>query len=134
MEDDPDLGQVIGEIFSRENITVRVAHTRQSAMDECLTFQPHLIVLNIGMPDGDGFNVVDWLRQHEDLNHATAGGLFCPWIDPGRADAAGSWIEPLPRKSQLEPEQLEALVLTMLRSSQEIEEAALPEVSAGQGS
>ena len=25
------------------------------------------MVLDIGLPDGDGFNVVDWLRQHEDL-------------------------------------------------------------------
>ncbi len=46
----------------------RVAHTRQAALDECLTFQPHMIVLDIGMPNGDGFNVVDWLRQHEDLS------------------------------------------------------------------
>ena len=32
-----------------------------------LTFQPHLLVLDIGLPDGDGFNVVDWLREQESL-------------------------------------------------------------------
>ena len=36
-------------------------------------------------------------------------------------------------KASVEPEQLETLVLTMLRSSQEAEQSA-PEVSAGQGS
>ena len=53
------------------------------------SFQPHLMVLDIGLPDGDGFNVVDWLRQHEDLSRAAAGGLF--WTRAGGRPSACNW-------------------------------------------
>ncbi len=133
VEDDPDLGQVIGEIFARENITVRVAHTRQSALDECLTFQPHMIVLDIGMPNGDGFNVVDWLRQHEDLNRAPLIAYSAHGLTQAERMQLVLGLSHFLAKASVEQEQLEALVLTMLRSSQEAEEV-LPEVSASQES
>jgi CheY-like chemotaxis protein len=67
VEDDVDLARVIGDVFARDTIEVKLAHTLQAALDACFSFQPHLLVLDIGLPDGDGFNVVDWLRQHENL-------------------------------------------------------------------
>ena len=50
-----------------DSITVKLAHTLQEALDACFSFQPHLLVLDIGLPDGDGFNMVDWLRKHKNL-------------------------------------------------------------------
>jgi CheY-like chemotaxis protein len=67
VEDDIDLARVIGEVFARDGIEVKLAHSLQEALDACFSFQPHLLVLDIGLPDGDGFNVVDWLRKHESL-------------------------------------------------------------------
>jgi CheY-like chemotaxis protein len=122
VEDDADLGQVIGEIFARENITVRVAHTRQSALDECLTFQPHMIVLDIGMPNGDGFNVVDWLRQHEDLPRVPLVAYSAHGLTQAERMQLVLGLSHFLAKASIEQEQLEALVLTMLRSSQEVEE------------
>ena len=133
VENDPDLGQVIGEIFAREHITVHAAHTRQSALDECLTFQPHMIVLDIGMPNGDGFNVIDWLRQHEDLNHVPLVAYSAHGLTQAERMQLVLGLSHFLAKASVEPEQLEALVLTMLRSPQEAEET-LPEVSASQGS
>jgi DNA-binding response OmpR family regulator len=133
IEDDLDLGQVVAEIFRREGIVVRVAHTRQGAMDDCLTFQPHLIVLDIGMPNGDGFNVVDWLRQHEDLNRAPLVAYSAHGLTQAERMQLVLGLSHFLAKASVEPEQLEALVLTMLRSSQEVEDS-IPEVSAGQGS
>jgi DNA-binding response OmpR family regulator len=133
VEDDLDLGQVIGEIFARENILVRVAHTRQAALDECLTFQPHMIVLDIGMPNGDGFNVVDWLRQHEDLNRAPLVAYSAHGLTQAERMQLVLGLSHFLAKASVEPEQLEALVLTVLRCTQEAEES-VPQVSAGQGS
>ena len=129
VEDDLDLGQVIAEIFMRETINVRVAHTRQAALDECLTFQPHLLVLDIGLPDGDGFNVVDWLRQHDDLTRMPLVVYSAHGLTQAERMQLVLGLTHFLAKASVEPEQLEALVLTMLRSSQEIEES-LPEVSA----
>jgi hypothetical protein len=102
-------------------------------MDDCLTFQPHLIVLDIGMPNGDGFNVVDWLRQHEDLNRAPLVAYSAHGLTQAERMQLVLGLSHFLAKASVEPEQLEALVLTMLRSSQEVEDS-IPEVSAGQGS
>ncbi len=129
IEDDQDLANVIGEVFARENIQVQLAHSRQAALDACTAFRPHLLVLDIGLPDGDGFNVVDWLRQHEELARL-------PLVV-----YSGRELAPLERrqltlgpthfltKAQVEPQQLEALVLTLLRNSRQMEEVP-PIVSA----
>ena len=133
VEDDADLGQVIGEIFRRENTVVHVAQSRQGALDECLSFQPHVIVLDIGMPNGDGFNVVDWLRQHEDLSKSPLVAYSAHGLTQAERMQLVLGLNHFLAKASVEPEQLEALVLTMLRSSQDAE-VAVTELSAGEGS
>jgi len=128
VEDDPDLGQVISEVFARETITVHVAHKRQAALDECLSFRPHLLVLDVGMPDGDGFNVVDWMREHEDISRVPLVAYSAHGLNQAERMQLVLGLTHFLTKASVEPEQLETLVLTMLRSSQPVEEA-LPEVS-----
>jgi len=50
IEDDVDLARVIGAVFSKDGIEVKLVHTRQSALDACLTFRPQLIVLDLALP------------------------------------------------------------------------------------
>jgi PAS domain S-box-containing protein len=127
VEDDVDLAQVIGGIFSGEGISVQIAHSLQDALDACFSFQPHLLVLDIGLPDGDGFNVVDWLRKHKDLAHLPLV------VYSGRELSAPERLQltlgptHFLTKAHVQPQQLEALVLTMLRSSRQMEEASPPE-------
>jgi PAS domain S-box-containing protein len=122
VEDDKDLARVIGTVFSREGIVVELAHSRQEALDACFAFQPHLMVLDIGLPDGDGFNVVDWLRHHEGLARlplVVYSGREIP-LNERRQLALGPTH--FLTKARVQPQQLEALVLTMLRSSRQGEE------------
>ncbi len=127
VEDDVDLARVIGEVFSRELIEVKLAHTLQEALDACFTFQPHLLVLDIGLPDGDGFNVVDWLRKHENL--ARLPLVIYSGRDLSPDDCRKLTLGPTQflAKARVQPQQLEALVLTMLRDSRNAEEAAIPQ-------
>ena len=129
VEDDLDLARVIGDVFLRDNITVHLAHTLQDTLNACFTFQPHLIVLDIGLPDGDGFNVVDWLRKHENLAHLPL--VIYSGRDLSPDDCRKLTLGPTQflTKARVQPQQLEALVLTMLRSSRQMEEAAPSEVS-----
>ena len=129
VEDDVDLALLIGDVFARDTIEVKLVHTRQAALDACHSFQPHLLVLDIGLPDGDGFNVVDWLRQHEGLSHL-------PLVVYSGRDLAPSERRQLIlgpthflTKTRVQPQQLEALVLTLLRNSRQMDEAP-PIVSA----
>lgn len=129
VEDDADLARVIAAVFARDIIEVRVAFTRQGALDECFRFQPHLMVLDIGLPDGDGFNVVDALRQREEL-------ASMPLVVYSGRDLAADERRQLTlgpthflTKARVQPQQLEALVLTLLHNSRQMEEAS-PIVSA----
>jgi PAS domain S-box-containing protein len=129
VEDDRDLAQVIGGVFAREGITVQTAHSLRETIEACSTFAPHLLLLDIGLPDGDGFNVVDWLRQHENLTHLPL--VVYSGRDLSPAERRHLTLGPtyFLAKTRVQPQQLEALVLTMLRSlrqSQETPAAPLP--------
>ncbi len=128
VEDDPEIAEMIMEVFSLETIEVRMANTLQQAFDACFSFQPHMLVLDIGLPEGDSFNLVDWLRQHENLARspiAVYSGRDLSVADAGSISGPVQFLT----KARLQPQQLEALVLTMLRSSRQAEEVASSESS-----
>lgn len=127
VEDDVDLARVIGGVFARDNIDVQLAYSRQEALDACFTFQPQLVVLDIGLPDGDGFNLVDWLRQRQEL--ARLPLVVYSGREFTAAERRQLTLGPTHflTKVRVHPQQLEALVLTMLRSSRKMEEKALLE-------
>jgi PAS domain S-box-containing protein len=121
VEADKDKALLVGEAFSGEHVTVRMAHNREQAMDECLAFQPHLLVLNVAMPESNGYNLVDWLREQEMLFRMVvvvyAGHNFAP-------TASGRFgMEPttLLKQAPVQPQQLEQLLLTILRGSHQVD-------------
>lgn len=122
VDDDVALAETISGIFAREDLSIRKAHTLEDAVDSCFTFRPHLLILNIGMPDGDGFNVVDWLRQHESLARLPVA----VYTTRNFSDTDHEFVKRGPTyflsKARVQPKQLEALVLTMLRNPSPVEE------------
>ena len=130
VDNDSDKALIVGEAFSGENATVKMTHAREQAKAECLGFRPHIVVLNMGLPEGDSYSLVNWLRESETLTRivviAYAGHEFAP---TGRERFG---IEPAALLSQarVQPEQLELLLLTILRGSHHIEiEEEVPDVS-----
>lgn len=67
VEDDSDLAQVIIASFNEAEVRVDHARSRQRAIELCLMTRPNLLILDLGLPDGDGFSLVEWLRQQPDL-------------------------------------------------------------------
>jgi PAS domain S-box-containing protein len=124
VEDDMDLARVIGDVFAREMIEVRVANNRQGALDECFHFEPHLMVLDIGLPDGDGFNVVDELRQREELARMPLVVYSGRELGPGERTQLTLGPTHFLTKARVQPHELEALVLTLLHNSRQMEEAS----------
>jgi len=115
VEDDVDLARIIAEVFARESIAVQVAHTFKEAINACFEFQPQLVVLDIGLPDGNGFDVVGWLRTHERL--ACLPLVVYSGRDFSTAEREQLTLGPTHflAKAQVQPQQLEELVMTMLR-------------------
>jgi DNA-binding response OmpR family regulator len=85
-------------------------------MDKFFTFQPDVLLLNIGLGDGDSFNLVDWLHIHNRLDRLPI------LVYSSRDLAVADFRVPVTPsqllvRGRIHPSQLEALVLTMLRAA-----------------
>ncbi len=67
VEDDLDLAQVLITMFERHGITPHHAATGQAGIHLSQQVIPDLLVLDLALPESNGFAVVDWLRQHNQL-------------------------------------------------------------------
>lgn len=67
VEDDEDLGEVLKGFFTDHGIHARVAHTGMQALAMSREVPPDLLVLDLGLPDIDGYAVVEQLRRDERL-------------------------------------------------------------------
>ena len=56
-------------MFERYGITTYHAQTGKEAINLSQQIMPNLLVLDLVLPEYDGFAVVDWLRQHNRLCH-----------------------------------------------------------------
>jgi signal transduction histidine kinase/CheY-like chemotaxis protein len=68
VEQDQSQAKVIMGSFEQAGIRMDHAATLQQAVDRCLLGAPDLIILDLTLPDGDGFSLVDWLRRQPALH------------------------------------------------------------------
>ena len=67
VEDNLELAQVLATMFSRHGIETFHAQTGRDAIHLSQRILPDLLVLDLALPEYNGFAVVDWLRQHDRL-------------------------------------------------------------------
>ncbi|MFZ2145824.1 MAG: response regulator [Sedimentisphaerales bacterium] len=68
VDDNPDSTTIVEELF-HEDYDLRTAATGEEALEIALDFQPDLILLDIILPDMDGYEVCRRLREHSSLSH-----------------------------------------------------------------
>jgi len=68
VEDDANLAQVLITLFERHEIETFHAQTGREAIQLSQQLKPDLLILDLVLPDGDGFAVVEWLSQHNCLH------------------------------------------------------------------
>jgi signal transduction histidine kinase/DNA-binding response OmpR family regulator len=115
VEDDADLAAVIVAGFEEAGVRVDHASTRKSAMDQCRVDRPALIILDLTLPDGDGFSLVEWLRKQPDL-------MSLPLVVYSGQDLAESEMTKLRlgptdflTKGKTHPSEVEELVLNIVQ-------------------
>jgi signal transduction histidine kinase/DNA-binding response OmpR family regulator len=64
VDDDPEVRQMIRRLLTREGLEVTEAATGRAALERLADGPPVLILLDLVMPEMDGFQVVEALRQH----------------------------------------------------------------------
>lgn len=68
VDDEPDIRNLIKEILEDENFEVTVAENAQQAQHIYTDFKPHLIMLDIWMPDMDGITLLKQWNDNGQLN------------------------------------------------------------------
>jgi len=69
VEDDPDISNMLRIYFSGQNYEVDTAMRGSIALEKTRQVMPHLIVLDIMLPDIDGYEVCRNLRTNTRTSH-----------------------------------------------------------------
>jgi signal transduction histidine kinase len=75
VDDNPDACDTLGALLEALGATVAVAHDGRSALDKLDEFAPDAVLLDIGMPEMDGYEVVRRLRAMPRHVHVVAIAL-----------------------------------------------------------
>ena len=117
VEDDEDLASVVIASFQDAAVYIDHASSRQQAIRQCLTRKPDLLILDLTLPDGDGFSLVEWLREQPALRTLPLV------VYSGRevSDQEMSKLRLGPTefliKAKVQPHEVEALVLSMVQNA-----------------
>ncbi|HEX6262294.1 MAG TPA: response regulator transcription factor [Actinomycetota bacterium] len=57
IDDDPGITDLVATALRYEGFTVQVAATGREGLQAATSFRPHLLVLDVMLPDGDGFEI-----------------------------------------------------------------------------
>ena len=68
VDDEPDILEFVGYNLRKEGYEVRTASNGREALEEATTWLPHLILLDVMMPEMDGIAACQALRQHPELD------------------------------------------------------------------
>jgi PleD family two-component response regulator len=69
VEDDPDISNMLRIYFQSQDYDVAVAQRGEDALEMCRQQLPHIIVLDIMLPDMDGYDVCRHLRGNLRTSH-----------------------------------------------------------------
>jgi len=65
VEDDKFLNKVYGQFLKKENFEIDFMFSGNGVLEKAKTFQPNLILLDVIMPEKDGFEVIKEIRGDE---------------------------------------------------------------------
>ena len=67
VDDEPALQSMVGEILAQAGYATAAALSCRQALEQFRTFAPDAVLLDVMLPDGDGFTLLGQLRQARDL-------------------------------------------------------------------
>jgi len=90
-DDNTDLAAMVAQLLELSGHEVRVAHTGAAALDAAGAFNPDVALIDIGLPDMDGYEVATRLRSGQSSCTATLIAVtgFGRDVDRQRSTSAG---------------------------------------------
>ncbi len=127
VEDDTDISNMLKIYFASQNYEVDTALRGSDALDKTRTSLPHLIVLDIMLPDIDGFEVCRNLRTNMRTSHVPI--IFLTQKDERRDKLQG--LELGADDYITKPFDIEELKLRVQRAIQRAEQQSLTDPRSG---
>ena len=115
VEDDADLARVLTTVFERHGAVVFHARTGQEAVEVCPQLIPDLLVLDVLLPELDGFGVVERLRQHEQLQHLPVAVYSVKELNDSEKARLRLGESIFMTKSRLTPQEFEERAIGLLK-------------------
>ena len=115
VEHDENFAQVILAGFQKTGVRIDHATTLQQAVDRCLLGHPDLLILDLTLPDGDGFSLVDWLRRQPGLGSLPLVVYSSREISESEMLKLRLGPTEFLNKAQVQPQEVEKLVLAMVQ-------------------
>ncbi|MDW5265970.1 MAG: response regulator [Edaphobacter sp.] len=115
VEDDFDLANVVLASFQNAAIHIDHAATRQQAIRQCIDSPPDLLILDLTLPDGDGFSLVDWLRQQPALRALPLVVYSGREVSDGEMAKLRLGPTEFLTKARIQPQEVEELVVSMVQ-------------------
>ena len=115
-EDDADLARVLTEMLERHGLAVQVAHTGRDTVRLAEHLLPDLLLLDVLLPDGDGFAVAEHFRAHHILARLPTVIYSAREIEGAERERLRLGPTDFLTKSRIAPELLEERVLHLLHS------------------
>jgi signal transduction histidine kinase/ActR/RegA family two-component response regulator len=89
VDDNVDAATTTSLVLEQLGHEVRLAHTATAALAECIRYQPTVAILDIGLPDMDGYALAAMMRRTASSPRLVALTGYGQQADLGRASEAG---------------------------------------------
>jgi PAS domain S-box-containing protein len=114
VEDDPALTQVLAALFAEHGVMAVHAHTARDALRLSRDIAPDLLLLDLLLPDSDGFALVDWLREDPRLCRVPLVVYSALELDEDDRERLRLGPTEFFTKARTNPEEVERQVLALL--------------------
>ncbi|HEY2324789.1 MAG TPA: ATP-binding protein, partial [Thermoanaerobaculia bacterium] len=122
VEDDNDLARVISASLEAKGFLTRHVLSGRGAVAACEDSVPDIIVLDLVLPEMDGFEVVQWLRGRAKFAHVPLAVYSAQEVSPSEQERLRLGPTEFMTKSRVSPEEFQQRVVELLESMTESEE------------
>ncbi|HKO20864.1 MAG TPA: response regulator [Acidobacteriaceae bacterium] len=114
VEQNEVVAREIAAGFEKAGVPTDHASNLQQAVDRCLLGTPDLVILDLMLPDGDGFSLVDWVRRQPGLQTIPLVVYSSREVSEGEMERLRVGPTRFFNKAQVQPREVEEHVLSMV--------------------
>jgi len=115
VDDDPNALKIISSYFDTTQYRVSKAMNGKEGLDAALTSPPDLIVLDLMMPEMNGFEVIDNLKRHDSTKDIPIIIVTAKFLSDSERRELAENVQSIKEKSQFDKEQFLTEVRSLLR-------------------